>query len=43
MLKMVSERFILALLFFLGLFRKISRWVPLYYHSAVIQFIYPVV
>ena len=29
MLKIVSENFIHALLLFLGLFRKISRWVPL--------------
>ena len=27
--KIVSENFIHALLLFLGLFRKISRWVPL--------------
>ena len=30
MLKIVSENFIHALLLFLGLFLKISRWVPLY-------------
>ena len=36
MLKMVSESFILALLLFLGLFRKISRWVPSFL-SAVSQ------
>ena len=29
MLKIVSENFIHALLLFLGLFLKISRWVPL--------------
>ena len=29
MLKMASESFILTLLMFLGLFLKISRWVPL--------------
>ena len=29
MLKMASESFIHALLLFLGLFLKISRWVPL--------------
>ena len=29
MLKIVSENFIYALLLFLGLFLKISRWVPL--------------
>ena len=29
MLKMASETFIHALLLFLGLFLKISRWVPL--------------
>ena len=29
-LKMASESFIHALLLFLGLFFKISRWVPLY-------------
>ena len=29
MLKIVSENFIHALLVFLGLFLKISRWVPL--------------
>ena len=29
MLKMASESFIHALLLFSGLFRKISRWVPL--------------
>ena len=28
MLKIVSENFIHALLLFLGLFLKISRWVP---------------
>ena len=33
MLKIVSENFIHALLLFLGLFLKISRWVPL--HSNV--------
>ena len=30
MLKMASESFIHALLLFLGLFLKISRWVPLH-------------
>ena len=30
MLKIVSENFIHALLLFLGLFLKISRWVPLF-------------
>ena len=30
MLKIVSENFIYALLLFLSLFLKISRWVPLY-------------
>ena len=29
MLKVVSENFIHALLLFLGLFLKISRWLPL--------------
>ena len=33
MLKIVSENFIHALLLFLGLFLKISRWVPLYHLS----------
>ena len=34
MLKIVSENFIHALLLFLGLFLKISRWVPLNAHYA---------
>ena len=34
MLKIVSENFIHAFLLFLGLFLKISRWVPL---SVVVQ------
>ena len=33
MLKIVSENFIHDLLLFLGLFLKISRWVPLYLTS----------
>ena len=33
MLKMPSKRFIYALLLFLGLFLKISRWVPLYFNE----------
>ena len=31
MRKIVSENFIHSLLLFLGLFLKISRWVPLYF------------
>ena len=34
MLKIVSENFIHALLLFLGLFLKISRWVPLCFASG---------
>ena len=33
MLKIVSEIFIHALLLFLGLFLKISRWMPLKFRS----------
>ena len=33
MLKMASKSFIHALLLFLGLFLKISRWVPLYFNE----------
>ena len=33
LLKIVSENFIHALLLFLGLFLKISRWVPLLYYD----------
>ena len=34
MLKIVSENFIHALVLFLGLFLKISRWVPLFIPRA---------
>ena len=38
MLKIVSENFIHALLLFLGLFLKISRWVPLGFASEVFTY-----
>ena len=39
MLKMASKSFIHALLLFLGLFLKISRWVPLY--SDLYEIVHP--
>ena len=39
MLKIVSENFIHALLWFLSLFLKISRWVPL---NTLLLFLYAV-
>ena len=36
MLKIVSENFIHAFLLFLGLFLKISRWVPLHWTNFAI-------
>ena len=37
MLKIVSENFIHALLLFLGLFLKISRWVPLHTYLDIFE------
>ena len=41
MLKMASKSFIHALLLFLGLFLKISRWVPLYMFLSGFIFVFP--
>ena len=41
MLKMASKSFIHALLLFLGLFLKISFWVPLYMFLSGFIFVFP--